>query len=71
MTGAEDVTQWLRAVPALPQDMGLFPAPTRQLTSICNSTSNGSTALFCSQETPGIHMVHTHTQAGTTLVHIK
>ena len=34
--GAKEMAQWLRILTALPEDPG-FPAPTRQLKTVCNS----------------------------------
>ena len=36
--GAEEMSQWLRVLIALPEDPG-FPAPTGHLTNICNSNT--------------------------------
>lgn len=33
---SEEMAHWLRVLTAVPEDPG-FPAPTRQLTTVCNS----------------------------------
>jgi hypothetical protein len=40
------VAQWLRALAAVLEAQVLFPAPTRQLTTLCNFSSRGSNTLF-------------------------
>jgi hypothetical protein len=40
------MAQWLRALAALPEDPQVqVPAPTRQLTTVCNSSSRKSDTL--------------------------
>ena len=41
-----------------------FPAPTWQLTAVCNSSSRRSI-------TPGMHVMHTSVHVGKMSVHIK
>ena len=41
-SGARGMAQWLGALAALAEDSGLVPAPTWQLTTVWNSSSNES-----------------------------
>lgn len=45
-SGAGELTQWLRAQATIPEDPGLFPAPTWWLMiTVCNSSSQRFGAL--------------------------
>ena len=46
------MVQGLRALAALPDDPGSFPAPTRQLTIICDTSARGSNT-FLHPQAPG------------------
>lgn len=52
------------ALATLLEDQGLIPAPTRQLTNICNSSCRGSDALFSPW-----HCMHRHTGRQNTQTH--
>jgi hypothetical protein len=40
------MVKWLRALAALPKDLGSNPLPTWQLITICNSSLKGYDAFF-------------------------
>ena len=61
--GAGAMTQWLRALAALPDDLDLIP--TRLLTTIYNSTSRGSDTLLGLWGTA--YMWHSDTHSGKHL----
>lgn len=57
----------LRALTALPKDMGPIPSTQWQLTTICNSSSRGSDALFRPLQVLPVHDAQAH--ANRTHVH--
>jgi hypothetical protein len=46
ISGAGEMAQWLRALAALPEDLGWIPSTHMVATTICSSSSRGSDALF-------------------------
>ena len=58
-TRAEEMAQWLRTLVALEGDLGQFPALTRQLTTIYNSSSGDLSSFLVSSDTT--HTVHIYT----------
>jgi hypothetical protein len=44
--GAGEMAQWLRALSALPGDLGLIPSTHRELTTVCHSSSRGPDTLI-------------------------
>lgn len=48
----------VRALAALPKDLGSIPAPTKH----GNSSSRVSDTLFYAPPAPGTHMVHSYTR---------
>lgn len=55
---AGETTQWLGAPAVLTSTQVGFPAPTGQLTGVCNSGPRNSSALFWPMSAPGMHVVH-------------
>lgn len=51
--------EWFRGLAALIKDQG--PLPTCWLTTNCNLSSRGSSALFWPPRVPGTHVVPRHT----------
>ena len=51
---------WLSV--ALVQDQSSIPSTTWQMTTICSSSSRGSTVLFCPSRVPHLHGTQTHIQ---------
>ena len=60
------MTPKLRALAALPEDLGSILSTHMELTTICNFTSGDSDALFGPPQEPGMHMAHRHIHAGKT-----
>jgi hypothetical protein len=44
--GKKELAQWLRALAALPEDLGGFPPPTKWFSTICNSSLRGLSTLL-------------------------
>ena len=55
------MAQWLRAVAALPEDLG-FELPTGQVTTICNSVPDDLEPLLASMGIMHIYGAQTHKQ---------
>jgi hypothetical protein len=62
------MAQWLRALPALPKDLGLNPSTPMVAHSHFSLSSRGFDALFWSLWTPDMH---TDINVGKTSIHIK
>jgi hypothetical protein len=60
---AGEVSQQLRSLVALTEELGSFPRIHRQLTIFCNSNPRGSNTLFWSQHSLYTHVVWTYMQA--------
>lgn len=62
---SEKMSQQLRTLTALSMEFHVqFPAPTWQVTAVCNSSSSGSTV-------PDMYVVHTYVHAGRIPIHRK
>ena len=47
LKGTGEMAQWLRALPALPEDQGSIPSmQLQEMTTICDSSCTGYDALF-------------------------
>lgn len=55
-----EMIKGLRALAALTEDSGLFPAPTWWITSVCNSSSTESRTFVWPLWVTGTHTVHMH-----------
>lgn len=56
---AAEPAQWLGALVALADDLGLIPASPQWLTTTCHSYPRGSDVLFRPPLAPGTHLVYT------------
>ena len=66
---AGQMAQWLRALVALPEDLGSILAPTWWFTTICYSRARGCDALFWFLQVQGMHMVHRHIPRQNSCIH--
>lgn len=57
------MAQWLSIFFVLPEDRVQFPAPTEQLTTICNSSTRKCGVHFWPLWEPRMHVVHRNTQS--------
>lgn len=65
-TRAREMAQQVRALAHRPEDLVLFPAPTCQVTTICNSSSKESKALSGSLGTTHVCDTRTYGKAPNT-----
>lgn len=62
-----DRWQWLTALATLPEDPHLILTTPWWLTTICNSGSRGSNAVFWVTQAKGMHLIHRHTYRKTPM----
>ena len=67
----EEEAQWVRALAVLTEDWILFLGSKWQLTTICDSSSKASSALFCPLQVLHPHGTQTYMQANTSTHKIK
>ena len=67
--GPGEITQYLKKTGCSCRGCIHFPAPTWWLTTVCNSTSRGSSALFWTLYAPGTYMVPRYSCRQNTLTH--
>lgn len=71
-SGLERRTQQLRALASLTEDLGSVPrTPTVCGSTVCNTDSTESDALFWLLQAPGTHGLHRRARRQITYTHIK